>query len=91
MRISEKRLNQVIKESINKVLREGVVDTFTPYSKEQAAINKAAIGNVGNPSYDAANKANTKAKNTNYHSYNDWVVNYKPKGISWAEYNSMEI
>ena len=91
MKFSEKRLNRVIKESIRDYLNEKVVDTFTPYSEEQAAINKAAIGHVGNPSYDNASKADTAARSANYHSYSNWVANYKPKGISWQQYQKMSI
>lgn len=84
-------IDKIITESINKVIEAKVVDTFTPYTPEQAKINKMGIGRMGNPSYDAVKKANTRAKNVNYHSYNDWKANYKPKGISWEEYDKMEI
>ena len=89
-------IDRIITESINKVLAEAEWSEVHgsvggPYSKEQAAINKAAIGRVGNRSYDNAKKADTRAKNVNYHSYDDWKANYKPKGISWKEYNEMEI
>ena len=89
MKISENRLNTVIRESIEDFLRSQSVDSFTPYTEKEAAINKAAIGRAGNRSYDKAPKANTKPRNVSYHSYDDWKANYKPKGISWAEYNKM--
>ena len=91
MKFSEKHLNKIIKESIDKYLKETVVDKFTPYDERQAAINKAAIGRVGNPSYDNAEKADTAARNANYHSIDDWRANYKPKGISWQQYQKMLI
>ena len=83
-------IDRIITESINKVIEAKVVDTFTPYTPEQAKINKMGIGRMGNPSYDASKKADTRAKNVNYHSYDDWKANYKPKGVSWKEYNEME-
>ena len=96
MKISEKRLNQVIKESINKVLAEAEWTEVhgsvgEPYDARQAAINKAAIGRVGNKSYDDAKKADTSAKHVKYHSYEDWKANHKPKGVSWKEYNEKEL
>ena len=51
MRISEQRISQIIRETINEQMF-GNVDHFTPYSKEEAEQNKKAIGHVGNPSYD---------------------------------------
>ena len=64
MRISEKRINEIIKESIDNVLdfgdskpirtfNGGNVDNFTPYSKEEREQNFKGIGRMGNPSYDA--------------------------------------
>ena len=84
-------IDKIITESINDFIKENVVDKFTPYSKEQAAINKMGVGRMGNPSYNKANKADTAAKSAKYHSYNDWAANHKPKGISWADYQKMEI
>lgn len=89
MKFSEKRLNKIIKESIDNFLKEGVVDTFTDYTPKQAEINKAAIGRVGNPSYDNAKKADTAAKPTHYKSLQDWRENYKPKGVTWTQYMNM--
>ena len=91
MELNESVINKIIKETIDEYLNETEVKQFTPYSKEQAAINKMGIGRMGNPSYDRANKAPTAAKSIKYHSYNDWFKNYKPKGISWADYQKMEI
>lgn len=84
-------IEQAIQESINEFLNENIVDKFTPYTPEQAKINKMGIGRMGNPSYDKANKAYTTANTVKYHSYNDWYENYKPKGVTWAEYQKMEI
>ena len=52
MKISEKRLNQVIKESINKVLAEAEWTEVhgsvgEPYSKKQAAIIKLPLATCG--------------------------------------------
>ena len=90
MRLNESVINKVIKETIDKYLRETEVKQFTPYSKEQAAINKMGVGRMGNPSYDKAKKAPTAAKSAKYHSYNDWVANHKPNGVSWADYQKMK-
>ena len=61
-------IDKIIEESINKVIRETVVDRFTPYTPEEAEQNKRGVGRMGNPSYDRAKKADTAAKPTKYHS-----------------------
>ena len=83
-------IDKIIKETIDRFLKEDEVKQFTPYSKEQAAINKMGVGRMGNPSYDRAKKADTAAKPTKYHSLEDWRANYKPKGISWDDYQRIE-
>ena len=82
-------IDKIITEAINKVVREAVVDKFTPYSPEQAKINKMGVGRMGNPSYDNAKKADTAARPVNYKSFDDWKANYKPKGITWSQYEKM--
>ena len=82
-------IDRIIKESIDKVIRENVVDKFTPYTPEEAEQNKRGLGRMGNPSYDNAKKASTSAKPVTYKSYQEWKTKYKPKGISWKEYQSM--
>jgi len=77
MRISEKRLNRIIKESMEDFFKRQSVDSFTPYSEKEAAINKAAIGNVGNPSYDNAPKANTAPREYGgYPTVGEWQEKY---------------
>ena len=46
-------IDKIIEESINKVIRETVVDRFTPYTPEEAEQNKRGVGRMGNPSYDS--------------------------------------
>jgi len=82
-------IDKIITEAINKVVREAVVDRFTPYTPEEAKINKMGIGRMGNPSYDNAKKADTAARPVNYKSIDDWRANYKPKGITWSQYQKM--
>lgn len=82
-------IDRIITEAINKVVREAVVDKFTPYTPEQAKINKMGIGRMGNPSYDNAKKADTAPRPVNYKSFEDWRTNYKPKGITWSQYEKM--
>lgn len=71
-------IDKIISESIEQFLKEGLVDKFTPYTPEEARINKAAIGHVGNPSYDNAEKANTSARSGHImRGYSDWSSNYR--------------
>lgn len=44
MKTLEQKINKAINESINAFLiREGIVDTFTPYTPEQAKKNREAM------------------------------------------------
>ena len=71
-------IDKIITEAIENFLNEGLVDRFTPYTPEQAKINKAAIGRVGNPSYDNAKKADTSVRHNHIvRGYNDWSANYR--------------
>lgn len=70
-------IDRIITESINKIIEAKVVDTFTPYTPEQAKINKMGIGRMGNPSYDAAKKADTSPRDYGIiRGYNDWKANF---------------
>ena len=63
-KISEDRIKQIIKESIDDVIEfgdskptrnfvGGNVSNFTPYSKEEREQNFKGLGRMGNPSYEA--------------------------------------
>ena len=70
-------IDRIITEAINKAVREAVVDKFTPYTPEQAKINKMGIGRMGNPSYDNAKKADTSVKsNFSYPTPKEWKEKY---------------
>ena len=64
MKISENRIKQIIKETIDDVIEfgdskpirgfnGGNVDSFTPYSDEERKRNFSGIGRMGNPTYEA--------------------------------------
>jgi len=64
MKITEDRIKQIIKETIDDVIEfgdskptrnfvGGNVDNFTPYSDEERRRNFSGIGRMGNPSYEA--------------------------------------
>ena len=78
-------IDKIITEAINKVVREAVVDKFTPYSPEQAKINKMGVGRMGNPSYNNAEKADTSVKsNFSYPTPKEWQEKYP--NMSYGEY-----
>jgi hypothetical protein len=78
-------IDRIITEAINKVVKEAVVDKFTPYSPEQAKINKMGVGRMGNPSYDNAEKADTSVKsNFSYPTPKEWQEKYP--NMSYGEY-----
>lgn len=64
MKISENRIKQIIKETIDDVIEfgdskpirsfnGGNVSNFTPYSDEERKRNFSGIGRMGNPTYEA--------------------------------------
>ena len=64
MKLSENRIKQIIKETIDDVIEfgdskpirsfnGGNVDSFTPYSDEERKRNFSGIGRMGNPTYEA--------------------------------------
>lgn len=78
-------IDKIITESINSFVNEIVVDRFTPYTPEQAKINKMGIGRMGNPSYDNAVKANTSVKKEFIRpTYEEWKTKYP--NMSYSEY-----
>lgn len=78
-------LDKIITEAINKVVKEAIVDKFTPYSPEQAKINKMGVGRMGNPSYDNAEKADISVKsNFSYPTPKEWEEKYP--NMSYGEY-----
>ena len=51
MKVSESRINKIVKDAINEIVF-GNVEHFTPYSKEEGERNRKGIGRMGNPSYE---------------------------------------
>ena len=85
------KLDRIITEAIDNFLKEEAEwaevhgSVGQPYSPEQARINKAAIGRVGNRSYDDAPKANTAVRgNFSYPSVQEWKAKYP--NMSYGEY-----
>jgi len=52
MKLSENRIRQIIRETIEEATF-GNVDQFTPYTPEEREQNFKGLGRMGNPSYDA--------------------------------------
>ena len=79
-------IDKIITEAINKVVKEAkMVDRFTPYTPEEARINKMGVGRMGNPSYDNAPKADTSVKNTfSYPTPKEWKEKYP--NMPYSEY-----
>jgi hypothetical protein len=52
MKLSENRIRQIIRETIEEATF-GNVDQFTPYTPEEREQNFKGLGRMGNPSYEA--------------------------------------
>lgn len=54
MKLSENRIRQIIRETIEEATF-GSVDRFTPYTPEEREQNFKGLEKMGNPSYEAFN------------------------------------
>ena len=78
-------IDKIITESINEFLKEGLVDNFTPYTPEQAKINKEAILGQGQ------NNRSLGERNRSYGDFIAWRREQIANGVpsveaSWSNY-----
>lgn len=91
MKISDKQIRKAIRESINEMdaveffgnlnKKSGEMTPWNPETKmERMQPGRAARANYIPPKGDFK-----------LHTYQDWVQNYKPQGISYQEYMNMKL
>jgi hypothetical protein len=78
-------IDKIITESINEFLKEGLVDNFTPYTPEQAKINKEAMLGQGQ------NNRPLGERNRSYGNFIAWRREQIANGVpsveaSWSNY-----
>ncbi len=78
-------IDKIITESINEFLKEGLVDNFTPYTPEQAKINKEAMLGQGQ------NNRPLGERNRSYGDFIAWRREQIANGVpsveaSWSNY-----
>lgn len=88
MKIDSKRISEIIREEVNALdffnnLNQRSGD-LTPWDSETKMDRMR-------PSNASRSKGSIPTNDFRVHTYQDWVQNYKPKGISYQQYREMEI
>lgn len=83
-------------ERIHRAIIESIEDTVKEFEKinsrhQLTPWDPATKMDRMRPTNASRAMCNTPVKDFKIHSYDDWVRNYKPQGISWKEYNSIEL
>ena len=83
--MAKNNIDKIITESINKILNEKLVDTFTPYTPEQAKANREAMVGMGK------NNRPLEDRNKSYGDFIAWRREGLANGIpsiqlSWDNY-----
>ena len=86
MKMNSKRIREIIREEVS------ALDFFNGINQENGGLT------AWNPETKMERMQPSNASRANYmppkkyfrlHSYDDWVKNYKPKGISYKDYIDM--
>lgn len=87
MKISSNRIREIIREEVD------ALDFFNDINQQHGSLTPwDAETKMDRMQPSNASRANCMpSRNVNYHSYADWVKNYKGKGISYQEYMQMDI
>ena len=87
MNLSSERIHRAIMESIEDTVKEfekiNSRHQLTPWDPA-TKMDRMRPGKAARAEYK-------QPKDFKIHSYDDWVRNYKPQGISWKEYNNIEL
>ena len=86
--MTNKRISEIIREEIDALdFFQGLNDRsndLTPWDSEGKMDRMQ-------PSQAARSKGSMPPSEVNYHSYADWLQNWKPRGISYSKYMQMEV
>ena len=86
--ITSKRISEIIREEVN------ALDFFNGLNKSNGGLtpwDASTKMDRMQPSNAMRSNGSMSARDVKYHSYLDWVQNYKPKGISYQQYREMEL
>jgi hypothetical protein len=86
--MNNKRIKEIIREEVDALeFFNGINQQnggLTPWNPE-TKMERMRPSNASRANYIPPNK------DFKLHSYEDWVKNYKPQGISYQEYRNMEL
>ena len=88
MKITSKRISEIIREEVN------ALDFFNDLNSRSNSLtpwDASTKMERMQPSNASRSNGSMGAREVKYHSYLDWVQNYKPQGISYQQYREMEL
>ena len=88
MKITSNRISEIIKEEID------ALDFFQGLNNRSNGLTPWDSGGKMDrmqPSNAMRSKGSMPPREFKIHTYQDWVQNYKPKGISYQQYREMEL
>ncbi len=85
-----RKIDKIIMEEIDAVAAFNDINKRNPLTPWDPETRMDRM-NPGNAARVKGGARFSKGKAPKYHSYQDWLDNYKPDGISWDEYNNMEL
>ena len=88
MKISDKRIRQIIREEINAL---DFFKNLNSQSKPLTGWDSSTKMDRMNPGNAARSKGTIPTKDFRIHTVEDWRENYKPKGISYQQYLKIEL
>lgn len=92
--ITNRRISEIIRESIEMVCEMDAVDFFSNLNKQNGGLtawNPATKMDRMQPTSAMKSKGTVPTKPFKMHSRLDWARNYRGKGISYEEYMEMDL
>ena len=92
--MANKRINEIIRESIASVLNESdAVDYLNGINASHELTPWDSEGKMDRmrPSNASRSHGSVPTNDFRVHSYADWIQNWKPKGISYSKYMQMGV
>ena len=88
MKITSKRISEIIREEVS------ALDFFNDLNSRSNGLTpwdaESKMDRM-QPSNAMRSKGSMPPREFKIHTYQDWVQNYKPKGISYQQYREMEL
>ena len=86
--MTNKRISEIIREEVD------ALDFFQGLNSRSNSLTPWDVDTKMDrmqPSNAMRSKGTMAPRDVHYHSYQDWVRNYKPQGISYQQYREMEL